>query len=148
MTTSPIASRLPGRLRLRAPDLRSPLRNEALRAELAGWEGVISAEGNPVTGSILLRYEAAHVRPEDMEARVVKRFAELSGVTESQTPDEPPQGATLWEVNRYAKIGMLGSLTASLLALASGKRLHAAFGGLHLMFLMLHLARHRKRILQ
>lgn len=155
---SPMTSRLPGRLRLRARELRQTRRNGALCEELRGWNGVVSVEGNPATGGILLCYDAGRVDQAAMEARLADHLATMleSGQTSSSTiPEkeagtipEKEAGLTLWRMNRYAKLGMLGSLTGTLLALAVGKKLHAALGALHLAFLMVHLANHRTKLAQ
>lgn len=147
MTKSAIVSRLPGRLRLRDPSLRPPQDNEALRTELGGWDGMVAVEGNPTTGSLLLRYDIAQIPPHEMEARVAARLN-----THLDQPEAPAVAAkeriTLRQMNRAAKIGMIGSLTGTLLALAVGKKLHAALGAMHVAFLMVHIANHRKKLLQ
>jgi Heavy metal associated domain 2 len=164
MSGSPIASRLPGRLRLRTPELRQRRFNETLVAEFARWDGVLSVEGNVATGGILLRYDAGRVDPAGMEARVVARLDPPASAGRSEaSPEVPPgvpsetpaagsllwpAGSLLWPLNRPAKIGMLASLTASMLALTVGKKPHAVLGALHLAFLMIHLANHRRKLLQ
>ncbi len=162
MTRSAIVSRLPGRLRVRDPGLRQPQRNEALRTELADWTGVVSVEGNPTAGSILLCYDVSRVSPSEMEARMIQRLEILRGgsVASEVKPEgagsDPSEsglgengfGATLWRMNRAAKIGMLGSLAATLLALSVGKRLHATAGTAYLAFLLVHLANHRNKLLK
>lgn len=53
------------------------------------------------------------------------------------------------QLNGYAKLGMIGSLGASLaLAAAGSKRLHIATGGLYLAFLAMHMAVHRRHLLK
>ncbi len=105
---------------------------------------------NPTTGSLLLRYDMARVRPQDIEDRVEERLKTLLDVhrpDETVRPD-PETGQASRRLNRSAKLGMLGSLTATLLALTVGKRLHAASGALYLAFLAVHLANHRKNLLK
>lgn len=136
---------------MRAPELRQTRSNETACAEFGAWHGVVLVEGNPKTGSILLCYDVSRIQQQDMEARVAERLAVLLGGVPAEEEPElavPQGGQTLWQMNRYAKIGMLGSLTGTLLALAVGKRLHAAFGGLHLAFLTVHLANHRNKLLK
>lgn len=140
---SPITSRLPGRLRLRSQDLRRKRRNETLCQELRGWDGVVSVEGNPNTGGVLLCYDAGQVDPAVMEARILECLGEKSAAAV-----ENEAGQILWRMNRYAKLGMMGSLTGTLLALAVGKKLHAALGAAHLAFLLVHVANHRKKLLK
>lgn len=140
-----IVSRLPGRLRLRATELKQAGRNAALCRELAEWSGVLSAEGNSQTGGVLLHYDATTVAPVVMEARVVARLGELAPVPAAA---ETKPGERLWRMNRYAKWGMLGSLSGTLLALTVGKKMHAALGALHFVFLSVHLANHRSKLLK
>lgn len=142
-----IVSRLPGRLRLRATALRHSGRNTALCAELAGWPGVLSAEGSPRTGGILVHYDARQVEPAAFEARISDRLMDIAPVAPPPEPGQG-QGQTLWRMNKYAKWGMLGSLSGTLIALTAGKKLHAAFGALHLLFLAVHLSNHRTKLLK
>lgn len=149
MTKSAIVSRLPGRLRLRDPSLRPPQDNEALRTELGGWDGMVAVEGNPATGSLLLCYDIAKIPAHEMEARVAARLNTHLGLDQPEAPAvAAKERLTLRQMNRAAKIGMIGSLTGSLLALAVGKKLHAALGAMHVAFLMVHIANHRKKLLQ
>lgn len=138
-----IVSRLPGRLRLRATGLRHPGRNAALCAELTGWAGVVSAEGSPRTGGILVHYDPRQIEPAAFEAQISGRLGEI----EPAAPTPEP-GQALWRMNKYAKWGMLGSLSGTLIALSAGKKLHAAFGALHLLFLAAHLTIHRTKLLK
>ena len=144
--TSPIVSRIPGRLRLRHTALRAPERNQALRADIAGWEGVVSVEGNPAAGSILIHYDPAIVPPAAMEARLNERLGAAPGAR--RTRRSRKKNAALWkDINVPVKAGMLASLTVSLLALGSSRRLHAGAGALYLGFLLLHLAAYRRTLL-
>lgn len=178
-----IVSALPGRIRVREPALRARRTNERLQTVLAGFDGVLSVEGNPVTGSLLLRYDVAKVSRQAIEAQleavVAAESADPAGsvsgkshrsaaAEEARTKDAgstgahperyrrvehraPPysKGAVLRRLNGFAKIGMLGSLAASLaLAAAGSKRLHAATGGVYLALLGIHLAVHRGRLLK
>lgn len=138
---SRIASSIPGRIRVRDPQLRQAERLERLRAVLAAGEGVTSSEINPTTGSLLLGYDAATVAPEIMEALV---DAAVDAELAAPRPDTAEA-----RLNRYAKRGMLASLALSLAFAAAGKkRWHVLSGGLFLAGLGLHLAVNRKRLLR
>lgn len=153
MPGAALVSRLPGRVRLRHACLRPAARNHALRDELAEWEGVVLVEGNPATGSLLIHYDVARVAASVMEARLGARMAALTAPPPAAAPAPAParpvaaSAPTLRRLNRAAKVGMLVSLSGTLAALSMGKKLHAAFGVLHLAFLLVHLANHRKRVL-
>lgn len=144
-----IASHVAGRLRLRHPELRRTGRNAELAALLGGWEGVTGAEGKPACGSIVLRYDPARLLPAEAEARISALFPVAKAeVVVAGEADSPEDGLSLWSFNRPAKIGMLTALAGTLVALSVGKQLHAVFGALHVAFLLVHLANHRKKILQ
>jgi len=152
-----IASALPGRLRLRDSSWRSPTRNEAIRAELAGWDDVASVEGNPRGGSLLLRYDPARLAPAAIEARLIERFGIVSPQTANPAPAAPRSARSSDEIldrfatreaNRIAKIGLLASTAAMLIGLGVSKRLHAAAGGINLALLLVHLAYNRQKMLR
>lgn len=148
MSGTCIASHVPGRLRVRHPDLRRTGRNIEAAATMAGWDGVTAAEGKPACGSIVLRYDPARLVPGEAEARISAMFAVNGTVEEPAGAVSPEEGLSLWSFNRPAKIGMLTALAGTLVALSVGKKLHAVFGALHVAFLLVHLANHRKKILQ
>lgn len=57
-----VLSSVPGRLRLRVPDLRDhPRRAAELAARVRAVHGVRAVEPNPVTGSVLVRFDPARV---------------------------------------------------------------------------------------
>lgn len=150
MSKESLASRLPGRLRVRHPAMKDPAVCRRLADEIAGWDGVVSSEGNPVTGGLLLIYDPALAVPADMEARVSALVSRECGVMDAagrpSAGVSPSFGRTLRQLNRPAKIGMLGSLALSLAALPVNRRLHAAAGVFYLGLLSLHLARHRGKL--
>lgn len=144
-----IASHVPGRLRLRHASLRPEPANAALTAELAAWTGITTAEGRPASGSVLLRYAPDVLAPDALEARIRAMFEpESAGGGAAPAVQAADGGLSLWSLNRPAKLGMLGSLGGALLALAVGKKAHAVLGAMHVAFLAVHLANHRKKILQ
>lgn len=141
-----IVSHIPGRLRLRSPELRSTARNREISALLAAWNGVLSAEGKPACASILLRYDPGRISPADLAAGIAELFPAPAAPDGGEAPVKASE--LLWSMNRPAKIGMLGALGGSLLALSVGKSMHAVLGAMHVGFLLIHLANHRKKILQ
>lgn len=143
---SPIRSHVPGRLRLRSADLRRRSRNAAVCQTMSGWDGVVSAEGNPTTGSILLHYDPGRIDRADMEARIADLLPEPAPAPRAAEPAGIDFDETLWVMNRYAKWGMLATMAGSLAALAFGKKLHAALGALHLVFLAVHLVNYREQL--
>lgn len=138
-----IVSSLPGRIRLRDSSLRQPQRLARLRAELAVLEGVSSVRANAAAGSLVIVY-AAEFDAGRMEAAVAAAAAAAIGARHAPIRVRHARVRSNTNVNR----GMLGSLAASLLALAVGKRWHAVSGGVFLAFLALHLASHRRQLLR
>lgn len=144
-----IVSHVPGRLRLRRAELRAPAANAAATAVLSAWEGVLSAEGKPACAGVVLRYDPALVAPAELEERLTVLFPPPEPAPVSKAERGGAGGVwSLKKLNRPAKIGSLAALAGSLLALSAGKSLHAALGIAHVAFLAVHLANHRKKILQ
>lgn len=139
-----IVSSLPGRIRLRDNALKHPARARRLADALGALPAVASAEANPATGSLLLRFDPAQCPVESLEARVE---ALLEAELQSARPRLPP--STRVRINRAAKYGMLASLGASLaLAAAGNKRWHAATGLVFVACLGVHLGVHRRHLLR
>lgn len=150
-----LRSRVPGRIRVRHPALRARARLAKLEAELAGWDGMISVEGNPSTGSLLLHYDAARHVSVEMEARVAEAASAAIGLSTEPpvTPSKPasprkkPSRNRLRDLNRAAKYGMMASLPLSLAALAFSKRAHAAAGAAFVALVIVHMTANRRYLL-
>lgn len=149
-----IASSVPGRLRLRHTALRNPRALERLRAALAGWPGVLSAEANARAGSLLIHYDPVRLAPAACEQRALAAAEESLGTRStaaagSQRHPDRIGGVPRVKVNRWAKQGMLASLLVSLALAASGFRgWHAMTGIAFLHGLAVHLWIHRQRLLR
>lgn len=173
MSAVKVASRLPGRLRLRGDVLRQPRRNEELRALFANWEGVTTAEGNPATGGLLLRYDPARLDPIELEARALALVDPPSPAAPQAQPADAatppyhygahthphrypvkrpaaarPAANPRATARRLTNIAMLATMAGSLAALAWGKKLHALIGMAHVGFLALHLVDHRRKLIR
>lgn len=141
---SRIVSSLPGRIRLRDKALCQMERLERLRGVLLGMDGVVTVDGKVKTGSLILHYDAMRVDVDTMEAAV-----DAAADSEFARPLPRRRQTHRVRINRYAKHGMLGSLAASLLFAAAGrKHWHAATGGLFVASLLVHLAVHRRHLLR
>lgn len=56
---------LPGRLRVKSPHLKGDAgRAHAAREQVSGLDGVLGAEANPITGSLLIHYDLNRVGAE------------------------------------------------------------------------------------
>lgn len=142
---SRVVSSLPGRIRIRDKALRSRARLAQVEAELKRVEGVVVVEPNAAAGSIVLHYAPDRTDPvrleSDIDALIDKALA---------LPQRPAGTRSLrMQVNRYAKIGMMGSLATSLALAATGsKRWHAVTGGMFVACLGVHLGVHRRHLLR
>lgn len=152
---SPIASSVPGRLRLRDAALRETARLESLRAAASGWQGVRAVEANARVGSLLVHYDDRIIPQADLESRLLDAagLAAANDARAEPLPAKAPAAAgrrlNRVAVNRQAKRAMLASLSVSLaLAAAGSKRWHALTGGMFLASLLVHLAVHRRHLLR
>lgn len=147
-----IVSSIPGRLRLRHPLLRQHERSDDLSTRLRGLEAVVSVEANPITGSLLVIYDAARCARAAME-RQITGLGESRGETgpadRGNESPAPSSRAAARQLNRLAKLGMMASLPVSLaFAAAGGKKLHALTGGVFSVLLLAHLVVHRRHLLK
>ena len=139
-----IAASIPGRIRVRDSGLCHPDCLARLHAALQTVEGVQDIESKTASGSVIVRYDAARVAPDEMEA-IVEQYVDA----ELARPRRMFPPSTRVRINRAAKAGMLGSLAVSLaLAAAGNKRWHAATGLVFVVCLGVHLAVHRRRLLR
>ncbi|TWA85701.1 hypothetical protein FBZ83_103293 [Azospirillum brasilense] len=155
--TSPIASAVPGRIRVRHPLLRRTDRFQEALGRLESLDAVRVTESNPAVGSVLLSYDPAVLTPDDARSRVEALLSAVLHPAEAVPPpdapapvaDSKPAAPELkWRINRAAKIGMMGSMAATLAALGVGKRVHAGFGTLFVAFMLVHMTVQRKRLFQ
>lgn len=138
-----IASSSPGRIRIKDPALRGRDCLSRVHKELAPLEGVRELRPNLVAGSIVVFFDHGEVGPANLEQRIQQALdAALAAPRKARRSIHN-------RVNRAAKIGMLGSLGASLALAATGnKRWHAVTGGVFVACLGVHLGLHRKALLR
>ena len=145
-----ITSFIDGRVRLRHPALRDAATADMAAAALGAVEGVVSVRANPVTGSLLLFYDAERLSRE--------RLLELAEQGASLLPEEKapssggrcPFGRLLLDrrvtglVNRV----MLASLLLSLAGAVSGMgALHRVTGAVFALASLQHVVAHRRALL-
>ena len=146
---SPLASSVPGRIRLRDPALREPQRSARLKAALMEVGSMMTVEANPISGSLLLRYDVTQCDRTAMEEKVMALTAHEFGSCTTRPRKRPAGRATARRLNRFAKLSMLGCFPISLVfAAMGGKRLHAVTGVLFSLAMLLHLAIHRRHVLK
>lgn len=161
---TPLVSALPGRMRLRHPLLRRPGLNRDLAERLAALDGLRVAESSTTAGSLLVLYDPARVDRAAAEAHATASAAAVLGTAPAapgpaapepaaspapapQTGGQGGQSVTR-RLNRAAKIGMMGSMAATLAALGVGKRVHAGAGAAFVAMMLVHMAIQRKRLFQ
>jgi len=162
--TAPIASHVPGRLRLRHDALRRGAVNAEVVTAIALLDGAISVAGNPRTAGVLVLYDAAILPPSAAESLVLGCLAAVADVERDEAPAAEPEisqekpakaerpsprtrfAATYRKVRVPVNIAMLATLGGSLLALGIGRKAHAALGVAHLGVLALHLVQYRRRL--
>lgn len=160
----PIASRVPGRIRLRDRRLRQDSLRASLVDALFALDGVLAVEPNGTTGSLLVRYDIARCAPPDFEAQLAERVAAVLGEScEATSPSADASARTPAALrrsrltrrnvarasNRMSKLGMLGVYPLVIaLAFSGNKKLHAAAGGVFTLFALMHSIFHRRQLLR
>ncbi|TXH92202.1 HMA2 domain-containing protein [Thauera aminoaromatica] len=137
-----IASSSPGRIRIRDLALRNRSRMEAVEQALQAIKGIHGVTTNAAAGSVVLHYDPTSIAPIELEHRI-------DAIVDAAlaAPGKPGRHTLRRHANRAAKLGMLGSLSASLaLAAAGNKRWHAVTGGVFLACLGVHVGLHRKAV--
>lgn len=141
---SRIVSSLPGRIRIRDKRLRDQTRQHELKKELLQITGITQLQGNVRTGSVVINFDPVAIEITALESKLDSAVDKV--LSESLTPPL----LTKKRINRYNKLAMLGSLTASMaLAMARRKRwrrLHALTGYLFIANLGVHLYLYRKTL--
>ncbi|MFC0712007.1 hypothetical protein [Azorhizophilus paspali] len=141
---SRIVSALPGRIRIRDRALRDRTRLARIEEALAGLEGIDGLRPNANAGSLVLHFDAARIAVEALEAKV-------DSIVDAELvrPQAQRRRSLKMQINRGAKLGMLGSLSASLVLAAAGKKsAHAITGSLFVACLGVHLGVHRRSLLR
>lgn len=139
-----VVSTLPGRIRVRDKALRNPGVRTRVEAQLWQIEGLIVMQPNPSVGSIVLHFAAGEIDPLKLEH-------EIDAIIDAAIATPRPSGSRplRMQVNRIAKLGMIGSLSASLVLAASGqKRWHAVTGAAFVACLGVHLGVHRRNLVR
>lgn len=135
-------------MRLRRPGLRNIADNRDACRAIAAWDGVLSIDGNPRTGSILVLYDPAVLAPMTAADRTMALLALPAQAAPAPVAAAGGNDSLLVSANRAAKIGMLMTMMGLLAALGVSKKLHAAVGFLHLGLLAVHLTRYRSSLLK
>lgn len=131
-----IAHSLPGRLRIRHPDLRGPALLARVEKALRAAPGVEEVEASPDVGSILVRFSA----PFGEEAA-------LALLRKHKLSEKKRNAPVARKWHKLVKAGMGSFLGASMVLVAAGReRAHVATGMGFLAFLLFHAGLNRKRL--
>ena len=163
-----ITSFVDGRVRLRHPALKDKATAELVTAVVGGVDGITAVQANPVTGSLLIYYDAEKLTREQLLELAEQGAAFIPGLNEDEDPaaetaegeaaprkackvcapvDEVLQLLTGRGTTKFVNRAMLVSLIASLAALPLGNRaVHTAAGGVFVGGVLQHLIAHRKAL--
>ena len=166
-----ITSFVDGRVRLRHPALKDAATAELVCSVVGAVEGITSVQANPVTGSLLIYYDAEKLTREQLIELAEQGAAFIPGMEGEGVPAEAVAVAegTEGEKRKACKVcapvdellgfltrrsttkfidrAMLVSIIASLAALPLGNRsVHTAAGGVFVGGLLQHLLAHRKAL--
>ena len=163
-----ITSFVDGRVRLRHPALKDKATAELVCTVVGGVDGITAVQANPVTGSLLIYYDAEKLTREQLLELAEQGAAFIPGLNEEEAPaaetaegeaaprkackvcapvDEVLQLLTGRGATKFVNRAMLVSLIASLAALPLGNRaVHTAAGGVFVGGVLQHLIAHRKTL--
>ncbi len=142
-----IVSAVPGRLRIRDPYLSTELAVASISASLSRELPIQSMRPNLVANSIVLHYDAALIDLSAMKAVTENLLAKLMRQEAANDSSRLKRRSAKRKLNRYAKIGALSSLAASLAFAYSGpKRLHIITGWIFIACRCAHLAIFRRTL--
>jgi hypothetical protein len=166
-----ITSFVDGRVRLRHPALKDKATAELVCTVVGGVDGITAVQANPVTGSLLIYYDAEKLTREQLLELAEQGAAFIPGMdvegapAEAAAVEESAEGAkrkackacapvdellgflTRRSTTKFIDRAMLVSIIASLAALPLGNRsVHTAAGGVFVGGLLQHLLAHRKAL--
>jgi hypothetical protein len=163
-----ITSFVDGRVRLRHPALKDKDTADLVCTVVGGVEGITAVQANPLTGSLLIYYDAEKLTREQLLELAEQGAAFIPGLNEEEAPaaetaegeaaprkackvcapvDEVLQLLTGRGTTKFVNRAMLVSLIASLAALPLGNRaVHTAAGGVFVSGVLQHLIAHRKAL--
>lgn len=166
-----ITSFVDGRVRLRHPALKDKATAELVCTVVGGVDGITAVQANPLTGSLLIYYDAEKLTREQLLELAEQGAAFIPGLNgEEASVAETAEGAegeaaprksckacapvdellgflTRRSTTKFVDRAMLVSLIASLAALPLGSRaVHTAAGGVFVSGVLQHLLAHRKAL--
>ncbi|HJD97939.1 HMA2 domain-containing protein [Mailhella massiliensis] len=150
--TDCITSFIDGRVRLRHEALKDPSTADMVTALLGGVDGVESVRANPLTGSLLIFYDAEKLSRETLLELARQGAALLPEEEKGRGRARGPASELMAMVlsrsaTRLANRAMLVSLLLSLAgAFAGGGSLHRAAGAAFALASLQHMAAHRKTL--
>ena len=166
-----VTSFVDGRVRLRHPALKDKATAELVCTVVSGVDGITAVQANPVTGSLLIYYDAEKLTREQLLELAEQGAAFVPGMNEEAASADTAEGnaeqdsaprracavkapvdellgfLTRRSTTKFIDRAMLVSLIASLAALPLGSRtVHTAAGGVFVGGVLQHLLAHRKAL--
>ncbi len=140
-----IAAAIPGRIRIKNSQFCNHEITHHVLELITKELPVQVTRVNLAANSIIIQYDAQKIAPSVMQQQIELLLASSLGPSAISRK----RRSTRLRINRYAKIGALTSLTASLaFALSKHKRLHVATGYVFLACLGTHLAIFRRTMVR
>jgi uncharacterized membrane protein YbaN (DUF454 family) len=141
-----VVSAIPGRLRVRDPRFCDPAVARRVIDSTARELPVLDARANPAACSVVFLYDAKAIPLAEMRRRTEDALAACLASPSGGKPRKNRRRARR-AINRYAKIGALSSLAASIFfAYTGSKRLHVVTGWVFVACLCAHLAVFRRTL--
>ena len=138
-----IVSTVSGRVRVRAPRLKSHRIAEDIRREAAAIPGVTQVRVNAGAGSLVVGYDSRAVDLEALEDRL-----EALCLPPAAKPRPPGRGFSR-HLNRATKVGMMATLATSLAyGYAGRKKAHIGFGAAFLALAGMHMLRYQATLVR
>jgi hypothetical protein len=150
--TKRIVSAVPGRLRVKDPRLSDHATVRKVIDSTSRELPVLETHANPTACSVVIRYDARVIPLPEMQKRTEDVLAAcLASRSEENQPQKYPprkwRRSPRLRLNRYAKIGAMASLAASLgFAYSGRKRLHIVTGWVFVACLCAHMGVFRRTL--
>ncbi|MDR3220805.1 MAG: hypothetical protein LBU46_02175 [Candidatus Accumulibacter sp.] len=144
-----IVSAVPGRLRVRDSRLSERAVAQYVIDSTARKLPVLEARANPAACSVIIQYDAQAIPLAEMRQRTEDVLAACLSSQNGENPPKKRRRSARMRFNRYAKLGALASLAASLAFAYSGsRRLHVVTGWVFVACLCAHLAVFQRALLR
>lgn len=143
-----IVSTVNGRMRIRFNRLRSPQIANKAKLEIEAINGIYSCRANPGATSLIIQFNPAEFKIEKLEEHVMQICVQSAKKTTiKKGSGENSNKKLAKKLNQVTKVGMIGTLTASVAyGFLGKKRPHIYYGVGFLAFAGLHMLRYSRTL--